>query len=983
MSEPADSDEIDGGGAAPPKPGAPRTSLGPVAVATGNENRVALPARYLLVITVRDRAGSPLERATVTVLVDGRPQKLRETDATGLVDPPIEVAPQQTVEVRADFPPYPSDAEPPLGKLDHETATRELPVAALAARARPLAEGSPPWWPEAKGAAGAVYLTLRPVCRYRPRHLFPWQNKILRSLVYRTPPDGPMDAGRARSGGVNEEGDTRDRKQRLRDFIRHYRGRIPGAESITEFLRRSRGEGDVSPELNALKEQVASARALQRRIRRIDLRMDWLKYKHGRGNWGAYVIGDPGAPPPPPPESAPIEPDVSEIPPERDDDLPAEEPPVDPAADAGAGEAEIDVSRPIQEHRALRKRRQALLKEARIAGLEQAKIDAAEALELKHRELLEYICSLFDLDADRRIVPDWVRYAVLHFSGLRYAGAHHSYQPAEQMVHALRLAEIQQGRAEPTSDPKRLAILLEEHLALVQDDPQLEESLFAAEKRRRTAAALAGRREAVIEPRVELEAALTSLRSGGDAPAPSKKAPPQAPPDAVLLDAVRGCAEHWIREMDSEEQSRLALSPPAGKEQSAPPLPLEEAWGLLIRYRDTGKLPPEAWPAVVQYTELRNDFVNVAAIAFPKPRPPKKGEPPAVPADPPAPAGGSRWPVLAPSHEGRAQKEYPSPALAPLFPKSMAAWKTQQAQNLSLVVSRAVCNQITEMLAAARGVSLEGGITGDAHGDMTGEGDEDLPGESLVDPHALLASLPSRTLFRPSSPDQLQRGDLIFFLTWRQIGDQSDPSSWVPLFLDMSYRVAVYGDNDPLPGTPERKPAPPAYVTLDRVGSGRPPRFLDAQTGAQVQLLEELDQDMLLRGKGARPDRLPDMTGEELRNRGAPHRRVEQLGVWRTQLGSSHRLSHVLVRRHPLLTHYSEVLAFSHIATVIEPPWGGPHLLAFETADPTGVTIRPWRAGWNVVYARPAGQRQLRHLAHYLDRENLLSEWRLPKTEDG
>lgn len=979
MSEPSNEDDIDGGGASPPAPGAPKTSLGPVAVATGNANTIALPDRYLLVVTVRDRAGSPLERATVTVTVDGRPQRPRETDATGLVDPPIVVAPRETVEVRADFPPYPADAEPTPGALGLEPASRALPVAALAERVRPLIEGSPPWWPEAKGSAGAVHLTLRPVCRYRPRHLFPWQNRVLRALVYRSDPSGPIDAGRRRSGGANDDGDTQDRKQRLRDFIRHYKQRIPGAESISGYLKRTRGDADAGPELSALYEKAASARALEQRIRRIDLRMDWLKYAHGHGHWGKYVLGDPGAPKPEAPEGPPIEADVSDVPADQGESAPAE-PPVDPAADPGAGEPDIDVSKPIAEHRALRKRRTALLKEARTAGIEQSRIDAAEAMQLTHRELLEYICNLFDLDAEMTAVPGWVRYAVLHYSGLRYAGAHNSYQPAEQMIAALRLDEIRRGATEPTSDPQRLAILLEEHIALLRDDPSLEESLLAAEKRR---AYHSRGREAVVAPRVELEAALASLRPAAEPAAPArrgKKAP--SPPDVALLDAARGCAEHWTREMNNEEQRRRALAPPGPKEQSPPPLPLEEAWGLLVRYRDTGKLPPEAWPAVVQYTELRNDFVNVPAIAFAKPKPARRGEPAPPPAPPPPPAGNSRWPVAAPSPEGRAQKEYPDGALAPLFPKALQAWKKQQAQDLSLVVSRAVCNQITEMVAAARGVVLEGGITGDAHNDMLGEGDEDRAAASLVDPSALLGSVAGRSLFRPQSPDQLQRGDLIFFLTWRQIGDVADPASWVPLFLDMSYRVAVYGENDPLPGTPERKPAPPDFVTLDRVGTGRPPRFVDAQTGVPVTVLEELGEDMLLRGKGVRPNKAADVTGSDYRHRGAPHRRAEQLGVWRTQLGEQDRLSHVLVRRHPLVTHYTEVLAFSHIATVIEPPWGGNHLLAFETADPTGVTIRSWRAGWNVLYARPAGQVKVPHLAHYLDRDNLLSDWRLPRAED-
>jgi hypothetical protein len=74
------------------------------AVAPRTDQVIDVLARYLVVVVVRDRTGSPIADASVTVVVDDTPQPARTTDAMGLVEPPFVVLPQRQIRVSAAFP---------------------------------------------------------------------------------------------------------------------------------------------------------------------------------------------------------------------------------------------------------------------------------------------------------------------------------------------------------------------------------------------------------------------------------------------------------------------------------------------------------------------------------------------------------------------------------------------------------------------------------------------------------------------------------------------------------------------------------------------------------------------------------------------------------------------------------------------------------------------------------------------------------------
>ncbi|AKT43727.1 Ig-like domain-containing protein [Chondromyces crocatus] len=968
------------------------------AVATGHPQTVALPARYLIVVTVRDRAGSPLEEAPVTFTTDGSAIGTATTDATGLV-PPRLVAPRALLEISATFPAPPPDAEPTPGGFGEgeDEARVSLDLDQLAALAVPLNPGPEhPTFDGVERVKGVVYLTLQPVLRYYPRHLFPWQNKILRQLIYRKDEQGPSDQGRTRSGTGNAESDadvkdTQDRKERLRDFIAHYRLRVADAASIDDFRRRHRSpKPDTSPhetsdatphELAIEADRKAKQERLEQldRADRIDARLSWLKNRIARRPKNAVAGATRSAP-----RNA------------RDKvghDVAAGE---NARAELATPEGSPDALPPIRtdddvhEYEDLTQRKALLgetstqktrLSERRKIQEELKKtgkrLERAAYLALTHGQLLTYIHDeIFAKDPSEEVIPGWVRYAVLHYSGLRYAGAHNAYYPPHLLVLTLRAREIDE-REIPTAgalDPQRIAIHVQALRALLTANPDLSSRAF---KGSRTKARPS--RTNPLAPLVEAETALANHNTAAAA--------------NVVRHLLHNLAIIWTERMDDPATTLAALSPPL-PEVPYPSLPQREAWGLLVRWRDTGKLPAEAWPGVVQYTELRNDFVNVAEVT-----PTKSPKPPAAPQDqetggetpPPSPAASSgRWPVRAPSLEGKVVDE--NPTLAWLFrEKAQQKWKSKQKQDLGIVTSRAVCNQITEMVAAARNVQLDGGLTANAGYDYDDrEADDDEEARASQDSAASLAS--RFRLFRPKSQRDLQPGDVMLFLTWRQIGSKDDPWSLVSLRTPMPMRVGLL-DHAPVDG--RRGPA----MTTQRHEAEISAQVLDAvlQHGTSDTALRFVEEHELKRGRGIRPSPLPrDALGT--RTPGLISAQ-DQLGVARTLLSGASKnsaaLKYMLVRRRPDAVYYNEVLAWAHAATVIDiPPKQGDLIAVFETNEPTGINIRPWRAYghqdperrpyWDVVYGRPArATKALSHLAYYLDRSNLLYEAHLPPDEDG
>ena len=933
---------------------------GDAGVATGTGQTLALAARYRLVVTVRDRVGLPLDRGRVTVITDGEAQPERVSDATGLIEP-FDVAPRHNVIVRATFPTPPSDADPVPGSFTIEPHELTLTPADLQQRAQPVAGGPGlPTFSDTEGVQGVVCLTMRPIARYALLHLFPWQNRVLRELMYNKRPGDTVDAGAAASGAPVDPDDPdaqKDRKQGLRRFVERFGKRVGGTPPFEGFLREQRGHSTTDPTIREIDALRASPEELDRRIARIDARIAALnaelspKPKPGKGSKSS-------PPPPSTPPPAPAAPDVAA----GENDLPSP----DPKSKA------IRTDKPSNEREDLKKRRAELVAQRDSVP---KRVASTAFTGLTHRELLVYIYDhIFAKDPSGQVIPPWVRHAILQYTGLRYEGAHHSHYRSEWIVHSICRSEIEklfQGGGPPDD---RAAIHLQELLALLQSDPETKKGVEVrftpcetkpGKNNKAPAPPVAGAPGYLPSGKKDPIAALSAaVKNLGNNKADEAK--------RTIRTVLRALAGYWASAMDAAEPSRDALAPPKPGVASSPIQPIREAWGLLVWYRDTAKLVPEspdkqqqAWKAVAQYTELRNDFVNIPYVDYPPPPPPpQKGKPAPPPPPEPAVPGGMRWPVFVPSTKGSARGENNS-IKDRLFASGadIHCWKDKQLQDLSVVATRAKCNQIAEMLAAARGMSLMGGIRGDAAYQF-----EDAEGvRATVAGHAegsrleaMMMERPSirhlvkdaGKLFRPATRDDIRRGDLMFFLKWRHLGKaDEDISNLVSSRTPMEFRLAVFNESDKFP-----KPTAP---------SPPDPRTIVIVPGS----LPKVGESELARGV------------EDLPTHSTTWRDEQQIALANNKM---------LVRRHPKVDKYHQVLVWSHMATVIDVPPGVGGLFTFETnIHATGISDRSWldhgAPPWYALYAHPPVEEGevLPYLEYYLDRANVVDEARLPPSEDA
>lgn len=788
------------------------TELGARPVAPRTDQVIDLLARYLVVVVVRDRTGSPLAGASVTVTVDDTPLPTRETDAQGLVEPPFVVLPQRQIKVVAKLRPLPEKPIVP-GSLRMTPAEVILSLAALEERARPpVAWGFEPAWPDLGAVKKVLFLTLQPRCWYRMRRHFPWQNPALREQIFRKDPQEHSDPGQRTATGELAVAPNRDRKQRLRDFIRYYAGRIPGAQSLSDYVERRGALARRTPELDAIARSQLDEEIFAAHLARVERRLEWLMV-HG--------IPRKGSPPP-----SPIAPPGGSDAPEGS--RPREEPEdvVDAKDDVGAGQrkedfgddppayadpswTDIDTSSPKKEAVSLRRRRDRMIARGKTLGVKESTLTDAALAALTHRELLEYILfEIFDKDPKGERFPGWARYAVLHFSGLRYAGASGSYYPVEELLRTLREQEMAAERS-VSLDKHRLAIFLEEHASLLLADKDLQGGIYS--RGDRTAAAK-GRPFPTESAAGKLFAARAAVRGE----AQGKAAVDDATARKTLDETQATFVKHWIRRLNDEKLRRDSRSAASGDE-APPDNPLTDAWGLVLLARETERFPAEAWPAIVQYTELRNDFVNVHAVDHrPPPKKEKPSDPDPVIQPPPPPFDGSPWPVSCPSLEGSIIREYGAKFPGLFRDRLWGRWKAQHAGDLSLVVSRAVCNQIAEMLAAARNIDLGGGIPANSQAVDSGESQIDVVApvereafetdaeaeetrELLLQAARISGAVNHFTL--ATSSVHTKRGDFMFFLEWRPLGTK-DQWGWATPFLNIPYfELAVRSQDEPCPRT--------------------------------------------------------------------------------------------------------------------------------------------------------------------------------------
>lgn len=359
---------------------------------------------------------------------------------------------------------------------------------------------------------GEAFVTLRLRKSYSPTYLFAWQNPILLERIYRKHPDDPgQDPGAPVSAGG--EVDLRNRQQRLLDFID-----LVGSEVGAGAAPGPSGTSPALTELLALDSRLAAMEA----------------------NAGTSAgLSD-----------------------EEEEQLVTDRAGILERAPL-AGHA----AREWRDHtRALRASRAARPADE-VAAVAEARrsvgtlITAERRALIPHDSIVEYIVNNVLPAASEDALPGWLRYMVLHYSGLRYVNSKLSYFPPQRILARLRGREIAN---EIPASGERLRRYLGEARSLAADLPRslLNEIPSAARHR---ASSLAGL--------LDFAAANPTATS------------------AVLQAFHAALADHWTEALSPNDATALvALRRPAGT------MP------------DTYKLTAEEWKGARYLTLLRADL---------------------------------------------------------------------------------------------------------------------------------------------------------------------------------------------------------------------------------------------------------------------------------------------------------------------------------------------------------------------------------------
>ena len=545
---------------------------------------------------------------------------------------------------------------------------------------------------------GEAFVTLRLERPYAPRHLYAWQSAALRDRLYKRSPEDSEDPGTAEA--EVDPNDRRDRSERLLQFIGWFGDSIgaplpPAASAATD------------PELVRLRE-------IRHRLQ--DTQAD-------AADEGGLETED---------EEAALRA-------EEEDVYLAEN--VDPGGsghtrwqrnhDRASRDRERRRDRPAEERAAVRDA---------LAAIDQL-IGRRTATLSSHREIVDHIVHrMFGRDAQGAF-PVWLRYMILHYSGLRYVNANSSYYPREYILIDLRLRALDRG--EIGGDDERLRRYVGEARALLTGELARSVDREIRGTHREGAVALLDAAEAATAAPADTG----SDRGRGHHAARATVSPRQAKLDALHV-VHTALAEVWTS----------ALTP--GQAMSA------------LTHRHTDSALPEAsrlsdseWRLAQYLTTLRADIEGP-------------------------------WRELGAAE--RPSRRRPRELFGREF---QGSWIDRRGPDLSLRPWGAECNQISEIAARARGVVIDAGLSMGAlseafqprapipvptEGAPPRDASRGLSGGTHV--LATADGADAHRLWRPGSAAELQQGDVFFHMQWVHVSDSRNrPSNWVRPQSDMEW----------------------------------------------------------------------------------------------------------------------------------------------------------------------------------------------------
>lgn len=369
---------------------------------------------------------------------------------------------------------------------------------------------------------------------------------------------------------------------------------------------------------------------------------------------------------------------------------------------------------------------------------------ADDGHELAHDELLGRILDRFDADTDYTRYPKWLRYMVVHFSGMRYKSAHGSYAPATELVKRLKRDQVRSETASATEieigASAEFAVSDIETELDAPDKPKRKRgdqlktrraALKAVETARAAEFTKKGQEEqrAAFDELMKFEDERTQLQTELDEPILAAGAQRRL----AELEPLIKAAEERIgsktlkqvrRKLDAAEDRRRAAVVEHELERAEAALSTlddTQAVAILKAMRADNAFPEWVWRELVRVTALKLEIEE-----------------------------GEDWEkVTAEEEQQKKQKDPVTKRWRELmgeWKKDVTGWRAKHGEDLSLVVVRAVCNEIAEMSLHARGVKPTGGISQKAN---------------WYRQHAK-----GGEFSRPKSNADLKQGASLFFLEW-------------------------------------------------------------------------------------------------------------------------------------------------------------------------------------------------------------------------
>ncbi len=835
-----------------------------VSVAHGVPATIHVGTALDLHVRVRDGGGRPLSHATVFIGLSSK-----ETDADGLA-----LFPGASTSTTAFAAYAPHFDKTPGAKV----YSQKIDLSKLAPFDPNSAE-APDLLPK------ELHVTLVVAIPYALKHLFGWQNKILRKLIY-------FDGGRGNTSKLDNP--KLDRKLRLQEILDTFDPEVKKVAKLRN--KKSKDKSDV----DALAKKLEAEKAIRKKLS--DAR-------------DASLTKDPMR-------------------------------------------SQANADKEIKKHdEHIDKMATELENAQKTFAADDAAFTAAQASHggFTHQDLMRYIVDEFLPKLTLR--DQWIHYAIVHLTGLRYRPSNGGYYAPAKLVYGFREKEIDELEhpSTPDGDPGRFAQRQRAHarayLSWLKADAALLEGAAArygwqlakiktgAKGRRYEPAPVKGgaaaaqllsaldtiaRRDEDWAVKPPPSAPKTKPKPGAPAAPAPREARPMTPVDVYALRAVASAVTQTLIASAGGTSSRFS---------GAPPDESEYLGEIVDRRFSVPALPDPIWKSVVSTTQLLNDFVE------------------------------ADWDVI-PANWNR--------------PKALGAWDRiyagidssdwleHHSKTMQPFVTAAECNDVASTLGRARGLPF----TGDEWiSKMAWTTSKEGGGAEMFQG--------TTGLFRPHRISEVQAGDIIFVGHWVSSEDTDKEVHIIPpeLFVRLN---PISADA----GKPTQGLSQAVNDWEDRVGFAAALGIMNALPSVETK------EDLAAPESGwayAIETKRPLGSKNEKRASRIIRRSVDKVpAAPPAAKGAAPKVPAtppatdappVPAPAPPPLVPHWEMLAYQHIATVIEVDDA---VRTFETAEPVGVKAWPWNWVSNPewFFGRiPPGKQP--DLSWFLDRENLIGKGRL------